>query len=369
MNAITTQRLFIQRTILLLLVAFLSHSAMAQNATANATAKIAEGRAKLALQTPTGLQQADTAFTAALTNVPNNLEANLLKAATSLLLEQNSTQFRAQLTGVGISSGNNNNIYQPQYVLPRDATSNLQPTAGATTNSTLAYINTKTALIDNALANLDKFSSNATAFQITLNATETAMAATRVAYADVVMMRAFLKGAKAFIALANSYNFNAEYAALFNLDKTGELTPQKVLELLPDLFKFANSAQRATAKSLLISANTDYQAAHAIIKNRSVTVNGTPYLFEYGDPVEADTYATQISGLVASLNSGGNFNLNTVNGALTQPLGITIKPNAFFTATQPLRSFITSNSSGFEYGYPTRTSWPDPTFGGFLAPP
>ena len=365
MNAITTQRLFIQRTILLLIAAailFFSHSVMAQNATAN----IATGRAKLALQTPGNLSQADAAFTQALSSDANNLEANLLKAATSLLLEQNSTQFRAQLTGVGISSGNNNNIYQPQYVLPRDAAGNLQPTAGATTNSTLAYINTKTALIDNALANLDKFSSNATGFQITLNATETAMAATRVAYADVVMLRAFLKGAKAFIALANSYNFNAEYAALLNLDKTGELTPQKVLEILPDLLKFANSAQRATAKTLLISANTDYQAAHAIIKNRSVTVNGTPYLFEYGDPVEADTYATQISGLVASLSSGGNFNLNTVKGAVAQPLGITINPNAFLTATQPLRSFITSNSSGFEFGYPTRTSWPDPTFGGFL---
>jgi hypothetical protein len=51
----TTQRLFLQRIILLLMAAVIfSHSAMAQNATANATAKIAEGRAKLALQTPTG---------------------------------------------------------------------------------------------------------------------------------------------------------------------------------------------------------------------------------------------------------------------------------------------------------------------------
>ena len=345
------------------LIVLLPQTSSAQ--TSAATANITAGRNQLKLQTPAGLAAADSYFAKALTNNATNLEANLLKAATSLLLEQNSAQFQAQLTGFGVNIENNNIYGNLEYVPPLDANGDILPNSGFTTNSTLAYLNSKNALIDAVLVNLAKFGSTSSSFKTFLSAEETALDYTLVDYGDVLMMRALLKGFKAIIALANSYNINAECALLFALGKNGELTPQKLLEVLPDLFKFADSTQRAMAKTLIVSANTDYQAAHTFIK-KSRQFNGVPYLFEYNDISEADLYATQINGMVTSLNAGTDRTLTLLPDSSFQGGNVTLNPAAFFSSTKTLREFIASNSSAFSYGYPTRTSWPDPTFGGVL---
>ena len=227
------------------LIVLLPQTSSAQ--TSAATANITAGRNKLKLQTPAGLVAADSYFDKALTSNAGNLEANLLKAATSLLLEQNSAQFQAQLTGFGVNIENNNIYGNLEYVPPLDANGDILPNSGFTTNSTLAYLNSKNALIDAVLVNLAKFGSTSSSFKTFLSAEETALDYTLVDYGDVLMMRALLKGLKAIVALANSYNINAEYELLFTLGKNGELTPQKLLEVLPDLFKFADSTQRAMA--------------------------------------------------------------------------------------------------------------------------
>jgi len=199
------------------LIVLLPQTSSAQ--TSAATANITAGRAQLALQTPAALASADSYFGKAIANEANNLEANLLKAATSLLLEQSSAQFQAQLTGVGVTL-NDNDIYNFLYTPPVDADGFLNPTPGVTTNGTLTYIKSKISLIDAALVHLGKFGSATTSnFAIALNESETATADVRIDYGDVLMLRALLKGAKAFIALMSSYNTTAEYAKIAYLEK------------------------------------------------------------------------------------------------------------------------------------------------------
>ena len=96
------------------LIVMLPQTSSAQ--TSAATANITAGRNQLKLQTSTGLAAADSYFGKAIANEANNLEANLLKAATSLLLEQSSAQFQAQLTGVGVTI-NDNDIYNFLYIV------------------------------------------------------------------------------------------------------------------------------------------------------------------------------------------------------------------------------------------------------------
>ena len=343
------------------LVVFLPQTSSAQASAV--TANITAGRNQLKLQTPAGLAGADSYFAKALTNSASNLEANLLKAATTLLLEQNSAQFQAQLTGVGVTI-NNNDIYNFLYTPPVDADGFLNPTPGVTTNSTLTYIKSKIPLIDAALANLGKFGNATTSsFAISLSESETATADVRIDYGDVLMLRALLKGAKAFIALMSSYNTTAEYAKIAYLEKKfgqyGKVTPQLILETFPDLMKFSAPDQRAAAKALIIAANADFQIAHEFIMNRPFEApHMTPHLFEYGDSEQVSEQAEQFNAVVQYLNAGADLPI--------PDSGITINPAKLFSSTTAPRSFITSNSSAFEYGYPIRSSWPDPTFGGVV---
>jgi alpha-tubulin suppressor-like RCC1 family protein len=333
------------------------------SAQASTTANITAGRDQLKLQTPAALAQADTFFAQALTNNSSNLEANLLKAATSLLLEQNSSQFQAQLTSVGVTI-NNNDIYNFLYTPPVDADGFYDPSPGVTTNNTLTYINSKMPLIDAAIANLGKFGNATTStFAINLSSQETSLEDVRVDYGDVLMLRALLKGAKAFIALMSSYNTTAEYAKIAYIEKFfgrfGKVTPQLVLETFPDLMKFSTPDQRAAAKTLIVQANADYQLAHNFIRNRPLPSLGQyPNLFEYLNLDQADTEADQINAAVTSLNSNADLPIPDT--------GVTVNLSKILTSTTPLRSFVTSNSSAFEYGYPVRSSWPDPTFGGVV---
>jgi len=328
---------------------------------------IALGRASLATQTPLGLQQALAHFNNAVSLEPNNLEANLLKAATLVVLEQGTPQFQQQLTGIGVAIINPD-IYFFEYQLPVDAEGITRPIAGVNSDSTLSYVNSRVSLLDEALACLAKFTTAATtkSFRTSLSAAETSLADIRVDYGDVLILRALLKTAKAGIALANSYDFSGEYALLYRLFKAGDLTPQRVLTELPDLLKFADSAQRAAVVSGMVSANADYQAAYAFIKStRRLPAAGTPYLFEFADQEAADLFATELKNLVGSLSMGTDAYLyQSFYPFFLQ--GLTINPYALLSSSTPLRSYLTTS---FNQGFPVRSSWPDESFGGALPEP
>lgn len=331
---------------------------------ATASEEILAGRASLAKQTPTDLQSALAHFNSALALDSTNLEANFLKAATLLVLEQSSAEFQQQLAAIGITV-TDANIYNFEYQLPVDADGIFKPADGVMSDNTLNYLNTKVALLlDQALACLAKFGNDPTSrtFRIQLSAAETSLADVRIDYGDVLIMRSLLKGAKAALALFNSYNFSAEYALIYRLFKDGSLTPQRVLSELTNLLKFSASDQRAAAKSGIIAANADYQSGYAFTKSQRLPAGTTPYFFEFSQPRDADDFASELGVVVSNLAAGGETNLYKEFYPFFLR-GLTIDTGKFFSSVSSLRSFV---GSQFNQGFPTRNSWPDENFGGVL---
>lgn len=336
------------------------------HAVASASTSIALGRANLELQTPTGLQTASTHFQNAINADSNNLEANLLRAATLLALEQGSPDFQQQLTSIGITI-TNPNIYDFEYQVPVDTEAHIKPTTGVSSVSTISYLNSKESLIDAALSCLDKFGNDSASrsFRIRLTAAETSLVDVRVDYGDVLILRSFLKASKAAIALANSYHIAAEYALFYRLFKQGELTPQKVLAELPDLLKFSDRNRRASGISWLVAANRDYQAGYAFTKGPRLPPGNTPYLFEFAEPKVADSFAAELSIIIGDLSAGSDTYLyNSFYPWFVR--GLTVDTAALLSSSAPPRDFMASQ---FTQGFPTRTSWPDESFGGVLPEP
>jgi hypothetical protein len=322
------------------------------------------GRGSLSKQTPTDLQSALNHFNNALSVDPNNLEANFLKAVTLLVLEQGSAEFQQQLTSIGVTVSDPN-LYNFEYQLPVDAKGRIKPADNVMSDSTAAYLNTKVSpLIDDALACLAKFGNNPTsrAFRIQLNSSETSLADVRIDYGDVLIFRALLKGVKAGLALANSYNLSAEYALIYRLFVFGNLTPQRVLAELPNLLKFSGSDQRSAAKGAIIAANADYQAGYAFTKSQRLPAGLVPYLFEFSEPAVADDFASELAIVVGNLAADSESYLyrSFYPGFLR---GLTVDTAKLLSSATPLRDFAALQ---FNQGYPTRNSWPDDSFGGLL---
>lgn len=322
------------------------------------------GRERLSRQSPADLRSALTHFNNALALDPSNLEANLLKAATLLVLEQSSNEFQQQLIQIGVTVSDSN-IYNFVYQLPVDADGHIRPADGVSLDSTLHYLNTRISpLLEEVLACLAKFVNNPTnrAFRIQLSAAETSLADVRVDYGDVLILRSLLKAAKAGLALANSYNLNVEYALIYRLFKSDNLTPERVLSELPSLLMFSRSDQRIAAKSAIIAANADYQAGYAFTKNQRQPAGNTPYLFEFSDPVEADDFASELAVMIGNLATGQeSYPYRVWYPSFLQ--GLTVNSSVLFSSTAPPRSFV---GAQFNQGFPTRASWPDESFGGIL---
>jgi len=307
----------------LLICLFILNGACASFAQ-NATSLIAQGRAQLRSQTPAGLAQADNLFGQAVTASPNNLEANFLKAATTLIREQSSAQFQAQLTGFGVQIVNND-IYNYEYLPPYDSNGALKPNPGVFTTSTLAYLNSKSSLIDAALTNLGRFGNSTTNnFNILLPSNETTLSDVRVDYGDVMMVRAIMKCARAFLAMMNSYNVSVEYAKLALLEERDPPNVSEFLQTFPDLFKLSSTNQRATARTLILSANADFQIAHNFINNRPENLSGIPNLVEYENTEDVSQLATILAGIASSLNSKTTYSFSDYG------VGLRINPDALF---------------------------------------
>lgn len=331
---------------------------------ASAEVFISSGRASLSNQTPADLQNAIDQFNSALLVDPNNLEANFLKAATLLFLEQSSAEFQQQLISIGVIVSDPN-IYNFEYQVPVDLEGRIKPSDNVMSDSTLAYLNTQVSpLLDEAVACLAKFANDPTsrAFRIQLSASETSLADVRIDYGDVLILRSLLKGAKAGLALANSYNLSAEYALIYRLFVASDLTPQRVLAELPYLLKFSGIDQRSVARSGIIAANTDYQAGYAFTKSQRLPAGLVPYLFEFSEPLLADDFASELGAVVGNLATVSETYL--YRGFYPTFLqGLTIDMAKLFSSSTPLRDFAAQQ---FNQRYPIRNSWPDDSFGGLL---
>jgi hypothetical protein len=114
-----------------------------------------------------------------------------------------------------------------------------------------------------------------------------------------------------------------------------------------------------------VSANRDYQAGYAFTKGPRLPPGNTPYLFEFAEPKVADSFAAELSIIVGDLSAGSDSYLyNSFYPWFVR--GLTVDTAALLNSSAPPRDFV---GSQFTQGFPTRTSWPDESFGGVLPEP
>ena len=322
---------------------------------------IAVGRAALMQHTGNGLQNADTAFASALQLDPANQEANVLKAATGLLLLPSQPDFQNLLPALGmVNTGTSSDIYGATYAPVQGENGKYAPPPGASTDMVLAYLNNSKFLptVDAAIANLQKVTSPT--FSIHLSALETSQQSVTVDYGDVKVAISFLNALKAFAALANSYNVSASLPQLANLDLMDMLNPEGVLKAFPSLFTFSTTDQRATAATYLINANTAYQAGSLFIRKTRAANPLQDNLIAFNDPVREQNKCAEYAAIAYSLGSGAILIPNSVQPEL--PNGLTINLAQAKTTTKPLRALLPK----FDGNQILRSTWPDPTLAGIF---
>jgi len=335
-----------------------------------AASQIATGRTALANQTPAGIAEAVTAFKAAAAAEPANAEANFFNGAAIIYQELSSSELQTQLKNFGLQIPNAN-PYELEISYTLDPQGYFLPTAAVTTDSHLAYLNSKSSVIDAALTSLDKITDEN--FVIMLSADETSLLDTKVDYADVCLLRAGLRLAKAALHLANSYNVSGEYRVFANLYAAGNLTPQAVLSTFPQLFNLsATPAQRSDARTQIQLAHAEWNKALAAIKTKRPNSEGsvlgpigysedTPFLFAFESIAAAEEVDAQFDALVTSLSSQVTFPVIANEDFALE--GYTLNLSGLVTSPSGPRALAPTR---FDRGFFRPSSWPDVTLGGIF---
>ena len=319
-------------------------------------ALIKAGRQNLAKQTSDGIAAAHKNFSDAVKLAPNHAEVNLLYAATLFLNEHSAGDLHDQLQagGIGVIDPSPYN-YEISY--PMDRLGRFAPFRYAGTKQTLSYLDSKSALCSSALACLQKITDSK--FRVVLTEKETSLLGVTVDYGDVLLLRAALQMALAGLDLAKVYNLEAEYFWIYKRAITPGLTPEIVLKAYPQAMGFTNqAAKRVQAKTRLIAANSEIQAAYNFIKTARKPAN-PPNLGEVVD-----------SGTAADLANFCKVLAQSLSGTVTLPNdkrweydveGRQINLSKLFQSPSSPRLSLPES---FDRGFIRPGSWKDSTVGG-----
>lgn len=324
-----------------------------------ASAWITKGRQDLTVRTTPKMVEANQAFTTAISLEPDNHEAIVLRTLTSLAVETQNPAFQQLFTvaGVSITSAD---LFDPQYVAPRDEEGLFVPKRGAFTDQVLQYANQRSRFADALLADLKKIKNPN--FRIVLTAAETGGNTTIVDYADVQMMRALIHFGKAMLALADSHNVRAEYRLFYDLYKQGRLNMQEIMTRLPNLLRFANPSTRASARTQLLAANDETQAALPAFPKRQPLSESQVHLFEIADDEGGEETAGALQLIANALT--GTVQIPGEPSVAGELAGQSLNLSAFFSSSTPLRTLLPKRFA--ESGAFERSSWPDATLRGIL---
>jgi hypothetical protein len=195
-----------------------------------------QGRAFLAV---TNLPAANNSFSNAVVLSPGHQPANVLYAATRLLVLPSQPVGSNFLSRLGLPVAGRS-IYNWTARFPTDT--NGVPLAPSGVNADEATSMLRTNILPVLIAseaNLAKVTN--TNFTLTLTSNETRMVSVTLDYGDIVMLRAMLQAAEYFDYTTYSWNLDAQLSALRTLAVAKQLSPGQVLAQYPELFTFATT--------------------------------------------------------------------------------------------------------------------------------
>jgi hypothetical protein len=324
----------------------------------SADALVAAGRALLANTNKSvayaNLPAAYSDFNQAVLRSPTNAAANVLAAATRLLLLPQQAGASNALNRLGVSA-QGRDVFN--WTAHFQTNRNGQVVLPANLNSTeaIALLNTNVMpALQASLTNLDRITNRA--FTLSLTAEETHVRAVTLDWGDIELMRAVLHAAQFVSHTLNAHNFSVVITHLQNLGSAtpSQLTVQKVLADYPKLLAPASKNEVVASKTSLTNAIAHYLVASEFIRD---TNNRPPDigLFDLA-PDEADDEATfrdALTKALASLDHPVSVVSNSTALVYTAP---------YFAGSLSLRSLLPL-FNGDRY---VSNSLPDYTFGGML---
>ena len=307
---------------------------------------IAQGKSYLAA---TNLIGANNSFSNAVVLSPTNPTGNVLYALTRLLVLPYTTSGSNFLNRLGVPV-DGRNVYNWTAQLPADT--NGVPLAPQGVNAAEATDLLRTNILPAlgaAEANLATV--NGTNFLLSLSSQETDLAAVQIDYGDVLLLRAILEAGIYFGYTLNSWNLDAQLAAVRSLYLSDGLSPAQLLARYPELFTFSATNDLALAKTSFANAVSLYLQASAFIRARSINEIRL-FNLDVAKANKEDDFRRLLTGLQSALD-----------GPVRLDVGyhLTINLAPLFDGSHPLRSVI-PQFSGPNYVLGTL----DPTFEGII---
>lgn len=300
---------------------------------------IADGRAALVSQ---NIVTANADFQAAVAADPANQEANVLYAASQILVLETGTAAQTLLNTLAVSSTGRNIFHWSARSRPGF------PASHGLTSDTFKSFATTVLLPQLELARQNLAAVTGTDFSTTLNTQEDGLADVTIDYGDVQLLRALVDAAIAGIDAGDEFNTFVKSTDIVLWLKKNALTVQQLVNKNPALLTSTNGSY-AAAVTAFSSSVDEYVAASDFIRNRA---DGTSNLFAI-DPSEAKAEArlrNEMVNLQASITGTAAIGTTQVHlGALASFGG-------------SLRTLLPR----FEENHAVPGTFPDLTFGGVL---
>jgi len=297
------------------------------------------------------LPAAYSRFTNALALAPNHQAANVLAAATRILLIPRQPACSNFLTRLGLPAAGRN-LYDWTADFRRTTNGDvILPPNLYSAEGIRVVSNAVIPTLRQSLENLAKVTSPG--FLLPLTASETAIEPVTIDYGDVLLARAFLHAAEGLGHTLNAHNFNIWINQLEQMGKADTLTIQSLLAAFPNLLTQNSKAELLESRASFTNAIHLYFAASDFIRN--ARTNGAQRLFNL-DPEDAAEEARF------------RENLTTALASVFKPVMVEtnddhyVYAGAYFAGTKSLRSLL-PKFNGDSY---VPNSLPDYTLGGVL---
>ena len=329
----------------------LSWTMLASAQTANSL--VAQGTNDLVLQTQQGLWNANTNFASAVALSPANPTANVLWAATRLLVLPQTPAGSNFLNQLNITNGSRS-VYGWTATLPSDLNGNPVFPVNYNSASLIAFFRTNImAVIVGAATNLASVTNPN--FTLPLSSAETASEDVTLDYGDIQMLRALLAAGQFAGYTLNANNCGVILPQVEAAMQTNGLTYQWLLSTYPNLLSLASASDLTASEGALTNAIALYFAASDYIRNVRVPgATGNLFSLSANDYPKEAQFRADLTNVLLSLTAPTEFDPSN--------LGSTVYGGAYFAGTHSLRSLM-PKFLGDTY---VNNTLPDYTFGGIL---
>jgi hypothetical protein len=284
---------------------------------------------------------------------PNHMPANVLAAATRLLLLPQQPAGSNFLNSLGISAAGRD-LYNWTAHFNKDANGKTLLPPNLTTAKGLAlYNSTICPAISNSLANLARVTD--TNFLLELTADETGVQPVTLDYGDVLLLRALLHTVDFAGHTLKAHDFNVVFNQIKSLGDADLLTIQRLLATYTNLLTQVSRPELLASKEAFTNAILRYLDASEFIRKSRPAGADRLFVLEPGKEDKEASFRQGVTMALASVDKPVIPNPDDLDQA-------SVYAGAYFAGTRSLRSLL-PRFAGNNY---VPNSLPDYTFGGML---